>query len=80
MLTVRDWSSRLREVALHRIYSVFTPPDVDSHIPQEFHPSLAVSPPHNPSTLLDASLISTRFSDESSPGSKKTRKAKSSIV
>ena len=45
MLTVRDASSRLREV--ERIeFTVFIPHDVDSRIPQEFHPSLAVSPPH----------------------------------
>ena len=31
-------------------------------------------------TLLDASFISPRFSDEPSPGSKKTRKVKSPIV
>jgi hypothetical protein len=31
-------------------------------------------------TLFDVSFISTRFSDEPSPGSKKTRKAKSPIV
>ena len=54
MLTVHDWSSRLREVESHRIYSVYTPHDVDSHIPQEFHPSLAVSPEvnHLPIILL----------------------------
>ena len=41
---------RLREVE-HIEFTVFyTPHDVDSRIPQEFHQSLAVSPPHNPST------------------------------
>ena len=49
MLTVRDSSSRLREVGCIEFTVLYTPHDVDSHIPREFHQSLAVSPPHNPS-------------------------------
>jgi len=57
MLTVRDSSSRLREVECIEFTVFYTPHDVDSHIPREFHPSLAVSPPHNPLPDLPSGII-----------------------
>ena len=45
MLTVRDSSSRLRKVESIEFTVLHTPHDVDSHIPQEFHPSLGFTSP-----------------------------------